>query len=143
MLACGSSSSRRTKSAHGVDAYAEPLSGFIWFPQARAKTREQRARETEDLDIDDKGTYWIHPIVRVPLRMTQEAIAEVCSCAAHNPEAQSHSVTSLKRIHNYNVRTQEIDSGINAMGHGESEYYRQVLSKGNDKNLLDLLPSEN
>ncbi len=127
--------------AHGVDAYAEPLSGFLWFPQARGRTKEQRARETEDLDIDDKGTYWIHPVIRVPLRLTQDAVAQVCHCAAHDPDAASLSVTALKRIHNYNVRTEEIDSGINALGNGDFEYYHRVLGKGQNRNLLDLLPS--
>ncbi len=129
--------------ANGVDTYAEPLLGFIWFPQARARSKETRTREAEDLDFESVGAYWIHPTERTPARMTRESIANLCDCAAHTAAAEGLPLAVLRRIHNYNVRSREIDMGAEAVGNRDSGFFRRVLGRGSNKNLLDLLSTGN
>lgn len=134
---------------NGFDAYAEPLSGFIWFPQARGKTKEQEIEEAVDLDMGPKQGYWLHPDLRIEKPMSILEIARQCDCSVHgvippkvarDAELSNRSVP-LRRSHHYNVRTRELELLVESVGNGDLSFMSRVLQAGSNQNLLKLLPT--
>ncbi len=155
--------------ANGLDAYAEPMSGFVWFPQARAKSREARAREAEDLDLEAQAPYWLNPRLRVVMPMSREELGRACDCPAHGAESpklgqrappaqivsSGATVTAPglelrtdderleRKAHLFNLRTREIEMLVEAAANNDLGFVARVLQAGNNRNLLKLLPAPN
>ncbi len=151
---------------NGIDAYVEPLSGFVFAHPLAIKTDAEKAKEAADLDLVRKG-YWLHPLERVDKPMSPEEIALLCDCPTHKefqdrkrtpapantegkrleasplPPLGDDEMAMLRKIHHYNVRVREIELLAESVGMGDSSFLNRVLRLGSNQNLLKLLPSGN
>ena len=130
---------------NGVDAYAESLTGFEYFPQSRrpvpASVKEKKAIE---LDLEDNDGWWLNPKTRVMAPSTYQDITANCGCPACRKSGKDEGIDLAvrRRAHQYNIRTMEVDLLRDAVERGDSEFIRRVLGSGDNKNLLDLLAQE-
>ena len=149
----------------GIDAYVEPLSGFILSHQVGSKTKAEKAKEEVDLDLV-RLAYWLHPLERVEKPMSTAEIARLCDCQVHAEiDRRTRPVESavdqakeeivfpppvpltddemvgFRKIHHYNVRQREVELLAEAVGVGDAMFLTRVLKMGSNQNLLKLLPS--
>lgn len=122
---------------NGADAYIEPMSGYFPYPRA-PKKKEEAEREAIELELEEEEL-WLHPVLRTDKPMSEDEIRRLCSCPAHSDSLLSK--VGRRRAHRANVRTREIEMLVDAVGSNDQGFIRRVLSKGENQNILGLLPA--
>ncbi len=122
---------------NGADAYVEPISGY--FPYPRRRERGGGALEAAELDLEPADR-WLHPILRTDKPMSDEEARRLCNCPAHSDSTLPQVMR--RRAHRANVRTREIQMLADAVGSADADFIRRVLSKGENQNILALLPGD-
>jgi hypothetical protein len=131
---------------NGVDVYCEPVDGINGILKGGSK------KDDEDSVMTKHGAY-LHPeLGSIPFSRLLHEIGEdkilPCSCPACNRyheqlglDTPASEWNTSRRAHRINLRTRDIETLKHAVSEGNVSDIKYKIDRGEDRNLIDLIPS--
>lgn len=133
---------------NAVDVYSEPVDGVLGVIRGGPKEDEEDA-------VTTKHGKYLHPeLGPIPFSRLLQEIGDAkilpCSCPAceryhHNLgfETPAFEWNTSRRAHRINLRMRDIEILKHAVAQGDVSDIKHKIDRGEDRNLIDLIPSSN